>query len=413
MITLKEHQRISPLQLEGCIDVQTLRRRINYDTSRFVASKVNLLTYDFNCHQLADEFSAYFRIGAEWLDAQQTQPLVVTPKIGNIDFISMFMACLRSNESADEFSKIYDIDFDAAPIKSHALSTILSPLLVVQYLLAIQRLTQRGLRKGYVTHSENLHRVKGRLDIWRNECTNIMQGHPERMYCHYEEYSVDTTENRVLKRALRICADMISLMKDHASFAILSAECNQCLAAFADVTDDAHASIPIIRQSTLYREYSTAMRYAKMLLRKQNMTIAATHAHHEDRVPVFRIDMALLFEHYALAVMRNKFGAENVKYQVSGYKRRFIADFLVRTPRFRAIVDTKYVESRTAAQKAEYIKQLGGYCRDTTLLAALGCDPGDIPMCVILYPTYGSETIVEPLPATVNFYTHSLPIPCY
>lgn len=426
-MTLKEHQKIDLADLDG-FDLDTLRRRVNYDTSRFIASKINLIRYEFkpsdNPKEFHDGFYSYFRIGAEWLDTEQTRPVVVVPKMENIDFISMFMTCLQTSETADGFSSIYDIDFDAKPIKSKALSSVLSPLLVVQFLMTVKRISAKGLRRGYVAREENLNKVKGRIDIRRNERRNVLMGHNERIYCKFDEFSENTPENRLLKKALTVSYKMISKMSDHSSYSTISAMCNHCLSAFTNVDDEYVDTLPQMKNNKLYQDYTDAIRFALMILRRQDIAISGGRFM-SDIVPVFRMDMALLFEHYTLAKLRHHFGENHVSYQVKSINQRFIADFLIHKNEFRAIVDTKYVDGNVSiVAKPEYIKQLCAYARDTVFLKKLGYDVTDeqkIPIvpCVILYPTEKNIPMKESMffttavRSTVKFYTMPVTIPTY
>jgi len=417
MIAIHEHAKIEKSLLEG-ID---LDGRINYDTSRFVPSKVNLIRYEADgCDPGKGQYSSYFRIGAEWLDNECTRSVVVTPKMQNINFLEMFVTCLHTSESADRFSSIYDIDIDAPPIRSKALSSILSALLVAQFLTTMQRIVSRGLRKGYVSRGENLSKVKGRLDILRSE-RNAMYGRKERVFCRYEEYQVDTPENRLLKRALTLTADMISLMREHSAYPVLTAMLNHCTRAFAEVSDEYAGDLHSVKTNKLYREYDDAIRLAKMILRRQDIAISRHSGIETEEVPVFRIDMALLFEHYILSKLRNTFGHDAVMYQVNG-SNPFIADFLLRKGDLRLIVDTKYVLDQSRASKGDYIKQLSGYSRDYRLLKLLGYEPTDedsIPVvpCLIIYPDESADELSEsrlfshPVKDTVKFYTLPVSIP--
>ena len=164
--------------------------------------------------------------------------------------------------------------------------------------------------------------------------------------------------------------------------------------------------LPAIKHNKLYRDYTEALRLAAMLVRRQDISLSERENIGQDYVPVFRFDMALLFEHYALALLREQFGTA-ILYQVKGFGGRFVADFLLNTPSFKAILDTKYVtgydsstgyntstEYKTSTEvNSEYIKQLSGYARDKSLLGALGIDCSDedaVPVvpCMILYPLH-------------------------
>lgn len=423
MITITEHQKIEPNDLPGG-NLDWLKERINYNTSCFVASKVNLIRYEFdpNPKFFKDGFYSYFRIGAEWLDKGQTKPLIVLPKIPQIDFIEMFMTCLRSSTPQDNFSAIYDIDLDAKPIQSKVLNSILSPLLVVQFLLIVKQIADRGLRRGYVIREENLGKVKGRIDFRKNEIRNIWAGHKERVYCRYDEFSVDTAENRYLKRALVVASYMISLMSEHKSYSTLYALCSQCLSAFNEVSDT-YEDFPIFtRNNKLYREYSDALRFARMIIRKEEMAINSREENTFDVVPVFRIDMALLFEHYVLAKLRKKYGRNNVIYQKKG-GNAFYPDYLINEPSQKVIADSKYTELYDDGEaKGDYIKQLCGYARDIKLLKELGIDcsdPDAVPIvpCTLIYPLRPNEIkndfdiLANPNRKTIRFYTSSVEIP--
>lgn len=424
-IVTSEHSPIDANRLEG-LDADALRQRINYDTRRFVTEQVNLVLCEFSTTEKKDVFTTYYRIGAEWLDEKQTKALVVTPKVPNIDFLEMFMTCQRTSEPDDDFSTIYDIDFDARPIKSKALNSILSPLLVVQFLNCVERIASRILRKGYVARHENLCKVKGHIDVIGNERRNLLTGHRESVLCKYNEYSVDTPENRYIKRGLLVARDMISLMAQHKAYATLAAKCGSCLSAFADVSPDFQGKAPQIKHNKLFRDYTEALRLALMLQRRQDISLSKSEGDMSDYVPVFRIDMALLFEHYTLALLRERYG-KGIMYQVCGYRNRFVADFLLNTPSMKAVLDTKYITDYDASEevKAENIKQLSGYARDKSLLKALGIDCTDedsVPVvpCVILYPVLAERndkpfrftmSQKKPLKRTLKFYKCPIPVP--
>lgn len=424
MITIREHQKIESGKLQK-YGFDRLKRRINYNTSCFDASKINLMRYEFDPNPSfpKDGFYSYFRIGAEWLDKDQTESLIVLPKFESIDFIEMFMTCLRMSHPDDNFSAIYDIDLEAKPIRSNVLNSILSPLLIVQFLMIVKQITERGLRKGYVSKEENLNKVRGRIDFRKNEALNVWTAHKERIFCRYDEFSIDTPENRYLKRALLIASNMISLMADHQCYSTLYAICNQCLSAFGDVADSNEDFTIHSRNDKLFREYTDALRFARMIIRKEEMAINYRHQSSSyDMVPVFRIDMALLFEHYVLAKLRDTFGRNSVIYQAHG-SNAFIADFLINREDIKVIADSKYSEIyEGGSAKGDYIKQLCGYARDTKLLKKLNIDCSDednVPIvpCTLIYPNVKDEnpqnfSLLKHLnKRTVKFYTTTVNIP--
>lgn len=422
MITTTEHQKVD-LENED-LDFMVLKNRINYDTSKFIPSSVNLIRYEFesNPDSYRDGFYSYFRIGAEWLDKEQTHALVVEPKIKGIDFVEMFMTCLQDNRFADDFSSVYDIDFEAKPIESKVLNSILSPLLVLHFLVNVKSIVTKGLRKGFIRRTEVVPKVKGRVNL-RKTVQCALLGHSERVQCDFEEYSVDNPENRLLKRALIVSRNMLSIMEYHKSYLDLSAMCNYCLNAFENVSIDGLVKIQDLKANKLYPEYAEATRLARMILRRQGSSAVKDKAELLDKVPVFRIDMALLFEHYVLAQLRKVFGETAILYQVKGFRGRYIVDFLVKCDELKVIVDAKYVNPESGVvAKSEYIKQLSGYGRDKVILEVMGydiCNEDSLPNvpCLIIYPSVKDEKISKevifsrPVRNIVKFYTCPIGIP--
>lgn len=423
MITIQEHRKIEPDLIKE-FNFQPLDKRINNDTSCFVTSKINLMRFEFDPSLPApkDGFYSYYRIGAEWLDKAQTKALIVAPKFPNIDFIEMFMKCLEKSHPDDEFHKIYDIDLEAKPIRAPGLNSVLSPLLVVQFIMILKQICERGLRKGYVAREENLSKVRGKIDFRKNEILNVRVAHKERIYCRYNEYSVDTPENRYLKRALFIASNMINLMTNSHCYNTLKTLCNQCISSFEGVSESYEDIMILTRHNKLYREYNEALRFARMIIRKEEMNINSRSSVSNDLVPVFRIDMALLFEHYALAILRDAIGTNSVFYQQRG-SNAFYPDFLIKKGDFKVIADAKYTEIyNEGGAKGDYVKQLCGYARDIKILRKLEIDcsnENEVPViaCSLIYPrvhTKKNESfnlLENPNSRTVKFYTTTVDLP--
>ena len=131
-------------------------------------------------------YSAYYRIGAEWVDDERA--LVVTPKAGmeGIDWPTMLMRCFDTEEGrVDGLGKIYDIDFDVPPIKDATLQNILTPLLVVHFVGIVRCIVNRGLKRDYVQRENNLSRVRGRIGFLQNFRRNVVVGRADRVFCRY------------------------------------------------------------------------------------------------------------------------------------------------------------------------------------------------------------------------------------
>ena len=78
----------------------------------------NLFKWAVSSEGRRGEYSAYYRIGAEWVDDERA--LVVAPKVGmeEIDWPAMLMRCFDTEEGcADGLGYIYNIDFAVPPIR--------------------------------------------------------------------------------------------------------------------------------------------------------------------------------------------------------------------------------------------------------------------------------------------------------
>jgi len=337
-------------------------------------------------------YYASFKIGAEWME--RDKPLVVTAKRGmeNIDFLRMFMTCFTSDLAVDAFAEIYKIDIDKPEIKAPGLNSIVSPLIVLHFLGVVNRI--KSLKKGYVHRQENIKKVKGHIKLLKNERTNIASKRYDRIYCEYDEYSVDVPENRILKKALQFSLGLINGMSSNQStYPEAKRLILKNLAKFDNVSDDVSIySIGQTHSSKLFREYAEAIRLAKIILRHFDYNISKVGVQ-EDNVPPFVLDMSLLYEHYAYGLLYEAYH-EKISYQFAG--ETGFPDFLYKSRDFKAILDTKYIPKYESAKLDTYVvRQLSGYSRDLFVLKYLGYKDIDektqtppVP-CVIIYPTEG------------------------
>lgn len=367
-------------------------------------------------------YFASYVIGAQWLDRAQTEPLVVTPKRGceKLDFLQMFAVCLQNGLASQSFSSIYNIDLDKPKIRCPELNSILSPLVVFHFISLVQDITRKGLRKGYVERTSNLNKIKGHIDIPRNERRNIIPRRFDRVACRYQEYSEDTLENRLIKKALRFCCSIISL-SDKLSEKVQNV-LNRCLSAFANVGDEIEQhEVRLIKHNKLFKEYNTAIRLAHLILRRYDYSIANIPHAEENDCPIFWIDMSMLFEHYVLGLLHEAYGGR-IKYQQRGHTG--YPDFICHEPLM--VLDAKYIPRFANDSLDPYIaRQLSGYSRDKLLFPVK--PEGEIP-CVVIFPQIEGnqqgvglanpflEIPLEKLPDTEDphlhrFHTVAVPLP--
>ena len=212
-----------------------------------------------------EAYYASYKIGAEWIDEQESLIVTTKHKMEQIDFVRMFMTCFTSDLSLASFSTIYEIYIDKPSIKAPALQSVVSPLLVLHFLGIVSRIKE--LKKGYVSRSENLKKVKGRISILKNERQNIAIRRYDRVFCEYDEYSADIPENRLIKKALLFSQRLLQGLNER-SAAVAKLRLNKSLALFSEVSDKVEIKqVKRLRAHKLFTNYNEAIRLAKLILR--------------------------------------------------------------------------------------------------------------------------------------------------
>ena len=286
----------------------------------------------------------------------------------------------------------------------------------MHFLSVVREVLRAGLKKDYVQREENLKKVKGHIAILRHERTNVLRKRPDKVYCRYQEYSVDIPENRLLKKALIFSRQILSTLPQGASRASLEHALHQCLSAFAHVGDEIEMSeLKHFKYQKLFRTYSEAIRLAQMILRRYDYSLTNIESK-EEACPVFWLDMSLLFEHYVLGLLREAYG-DKVKYQAKGHTG--CPDFICQDPML--VMDAKYIPRLNGRGKINtyIIRQLSGYARDRELFT----NPPTQPIrCLVIYPKLGKaenpflgktieKLLLEEEETAWGFYRFAVPLP--
>lgn len=325
-------------------------------------------------------------------------PVVVLPKIRNLDFFSIVSACAFGH-SADSLDGILEIDFDAEPIEAPQARSLLTTVIAALYFTLMERLLAVGLKKDYIDIEENRRSVKGRVRWFRNLTVNTLRGHDERVVCRYGEYTVDTPWNRILKKALAACGDILHACPSGCR-SRLQARVAGAISRMEGVDEtraDLRSVRTVSRTGTVFRRYAAALKTARCILRFRDFALASDNAS-VSAVPPFWIDMPLLFERYARGLLEHSFPGQII-YQFRGLTG--YPDFL--SMKETLILDTKYIPALEGENiDAGIVRQLAGYSRDNRIRRVLGVnDPDATIACVLIYP--------EPVSAAVFNSTRSCP----
>lgn len=336
---------------------------------------------------ITPDMRASYYIGADWLTPEKA--IVITPKMKEIDFTKMFMLALRFAPSASYFSKFYGINYTGKKIQSNKLDCILTPLLLIHFLSSVNKLLEKGLKKGYVSQENNLQtKIKGKVMMSKQFSKNIAFCRGDRNMCCYQEYSADIPENRLIKKALFFAKRSISAMPAlhyHKSYPEINHMLLASLAAFESVSDNINTfCVRTVQKNKLYGDYGTAIKLAKQLLKRYDYSINNIEGE-KNLVPPFWIDMARLYEVYVYGLLQKAYPG-HIKFQVKGHYHT-AADFLKIDEEL--IMDTKYKPHYDISYSGiiEDIREISGYARDEDILSELGlADKDSIPDCLIIYP---------------------------
>ena len=348
-------------------------------------------------------FKASYYIGCAWLIPPSANedgfPIQVKPKMEDVDFVRMFVTALevRSSEEAEYFSDYYHIDFDAPAIQIESEQNLITPLLLLHYVTLLEQLSRNGLRKNYVRREENLQsKIRGKILFNQHLKQNVFNKREDRIFCGYQEYTVDTPENRLLKKALVFAKNNLE------SIPSLKAEMQDKIfsklapveSAFEGVSEDVSLSqVDFVKSSKLYRHYDEAIKVAKMILRGVDYEILEDKKEREYKVHPFYIDMPRLYEMYVLSLLRKAYG-DQIQFQVKGSHKTQV-DYIKKSENEKLIIDAKYKPHYSEGNKGilDDIREISGYARDEKILKVLGWKPEEesakgnyFPKCLMIYP---------------------------
>lgn len=170
---------------------------------------------------------------------------------------------------------------------AHLLATRM-PLLevfIAEFLLAVQHVVKRGLRRDYVSEQADLFALRGKLQLSQQLRQNLQR--PDRFFTEHDEFSPNRPENRLLHAALRRV------------LGVTVSEPNQRLAreltfVFADVPPSAQAreDLQRVRFDRGMSHYEDALAWARLILQEESPLTGAG----ANDAPSLLFPMEALFE---------------------------------------------------------------------------------------------------------------------
>lgn len=357
--------------------VKYFKKRRGDDLSCFNLVKNTEETYHLS--------TGYF-VGADWIENNKSA-LVVAPKLKEIDYIRMLFSSLRHPEVAEKANELFEVKWDEPSIEIEQKQDLLTPFLVVEFLGLVKNIVRKGLKKSYYKVEKNMNsRVKGKVLVGQSIKKNILQNKNLYTYCTYDEFGYNNKENRLLKKALTFIKRYLPSYPQLADHSVLQNTFNFINPAFQEVSEKIELNeIKHSKTNVFYKEYTQAIRLAKLILKRFGYNISNTISE-KIQTPPFWIDMSKLFELYVLGLLKDRFH-HDIKFQYKHARNEL--DYLLKSVDYKMVIDAKYKSIYLDGRNDEDIRQVSGYARLNHIYDYLDIDKKEIVDCLIIHPDQG------------------------
>ncbi len=366
-----------------------------------------------------------YYVGVDWIFPNE-KAIYIEPKLNvggrQTNYLKMLFSALRQPEARKYSEDLFEIKWDKTPIAITQDQDLLTPLLVVTYLNLVKDIVRKGLKKSYYKIEQNLYcRVKGKLMVGKTIKGNALKNKSLNTWCSYDEFGYNGLENRLLKKALAFIKRYLPTIK-HLNVDEYTTEVfNYTNPAFEHISDEVNLhDILHTKSNAFYKEYTEALRLAKMILQRFGYNIRNA-SDQTVSTPPFWIDMSKLFEFYVLSQLKD--AKRDVNFQHQGFYGQ--PDYLLKTEQL--IVDAKYKTyykepySRMVPwKKSELvsdIRQLSGYGRDLKVRDFLDIREDAHPSLVIIHANQevpnkieATDLLSQTTPVTEFHKTHIISI---
>ena len=341
---------------------------------------------------------AHYYIGVDWLVGEEY--VYIAPKMNcreasvEIDFLKMLLEIYTADIEEKHTRDLVKIYWKEPQITIEQQKDFLTPFLVVQFLQLLKRITRKGLKKSYYTVEENLNsRIKGKIQLAKHLKQNVFKNKLTAHVCRYEEFGMDSLENRFLKKVLQF---IISFKNTHSNYFAGNDESireliTYCSSHFELISEELDVeNLKKLTTNPFFKEYEEAIRIGKQILKRFSYNITET-TQQKVAIPPFWIDMPKLFELYVYKKLQEQFGSRGeVHYHFTGDYTEL--DFLLNTPEYKMVIDAKYKTVYEDSRVIDDIRQVSAYARLERVYKALKIDDNRLVDCLIVYPSFEQNT---------------------
>ncbi|WP_233861147.1 McrC family protein [Tenacibaculum piscium] len=396
---------------------------LNIPFKKYFNNNEETFCFNFNKSENGEfQFETGYYIGVDWI-GNSGLSIYVQPKLNEekkqVNYLKMLFEALKDSENLNHLNDLYTIDFKAPLIPITQQQDLLAPLLLIEFLQLLKNIVRKGLKKSYYKITENLNsKVKGKILI--NATVKQNHSHQKMLYniCTFEEFGYNSIENSILKKALLFTQSALNSFKIDKTLD-LKELFNYVIPAFESVNEDIDIRVvKNAKHNPLFKEYTHAIKLAKIILKRYNYTISQT-TEKIVKTPPFWIDMPKLFELYVFKKLREIFPEKGeVKYHLKLNRQE--PDFVLNSQDLKMVIDAKY-KPRYADNgiSMDDVRQISGYARMEKMYKELNePDLSKVLACLVIYPNQinGFDLIKENLKNDkfknyVQFFKYGIKLP--
>jgi 5-methylcytosine-specific restriction enzyme subunit McrC len=258
-------------------------------------------------------------------------------------------------------------------------------IFITAFLSEMNELIRKGVKRAYREKEENLNCAKGRIHFPGQITNNIV--HKEKFYVHYDEFSLDIPQNRILKSTLRYLLQRSRLYQNKIRL-------KQYLQMWdpiphsGNIEDDLQHTNGLSR---LYTHYEKPIQWARVFLKGESFTNFRGYSVNT----ALLFPMERIFEDYVAAMFRRYLKDDNLTLRIQ-HRQKYLVDQHKDKPKFQlipdivierdsqpiAILDTKWKAIDQNAPKENY----GISQADMYQLFAYGSKYEGNPKLFLIYP---------------------------
>lgn len=408
-------------------DLKILTERDGVYSSTFLRKSEEETCYALTSKDGVLSISTSYFIGLSWI-IEGKVAIRVLPKMNvdskEIDVIRMLHDALQNLDDMKFLEDLLYIDFDKPFIQVPKQSDFLTIFLISEFLNVVNSIVRGGLKKSYYTVEDNLHStVKGKV-LLKPTIRNIINGGSKAdNYCRYQEFGIDTEENRILKKALVLSSRILLEYKTAVDISAQEKLIAHLIPAFKNVSNDISISnLKHYHISPLFSNYREGLRLAQLILHRFGYNL---NVQGKDTIatPPFWIDMSKLFELYVYGKMRKIFSRNEIQYHPTAMFQELdytLKPHSAKIPPF--VIDAKYKPRYSNRNiDKEDIRQVCGYARMKKVYDMLNVPYDKIIDCLIVYPDQDcAEDLdmsteeamkIAPVNGYINFYKMGIKLP--